>query len=88
MANVDKAIFDFQDFTEQIGGSFPPILYRNYFLNHNNGHTIIDWRFGFRIKEIHKVSFIANNIFNRYYSLRPLKADPMRSITLQYIASF
>jgi iron complex outermembrane receptor protein len=88
MANVDKAIFDFQEFTEQIGGSFPPILYKNYFLNHNSGHTIVDWRFGFKIKKIHKVSFIGNNIFNRYYSLRPLKADPMRSITLQYIASF
>jgi len=88
MVNVDKAIFDFQDFTEQIGGNFPPVLYKNYYYNHNNGHTIFDWRFGFRIKEIHKISFIANNIFNRYYSLRPLKADPMRSITLQYIAAF
>ena len=88
MINVDKAIFDFEDFTKEIGGNFPPILYRNYFNNHNNGHTIVDWRFGFRIKEIHKISFIANNLFNRYYSLRPLKADPMRSITLQYIAAF
>ena len=88
MVNVDKAIFDFQEFTEQIGGNFPPVLYKNYFFNHNSGHTIVDWRFGFKIKKIHKVSFIANNLLNRYYSLRPLKADPMRSITLQYIAAF
>jgi outer membrane receptor protein involved in Fe transport len=88
MINVDKAIFDFEDFTSQIGGSFPPVLYKNYYFNHNNGHTIVDWRFGFKINKIHKVSFIANNIFNRYYSLRPLKADPMRSVTLQYIAAF
>lgn len=86
--NVDRAIFDFEDFTSQIGGSFPPVLYRNYFNNHNNGQAIVDFRFGFKIKKIHKISFIGNNIFNRVYSLRPLKADPMRSVTLQYIASF
>ena len=88
MVNLDKAIFDFEDFTKQIGGNFPPILYENYFFNHNNGVIVFDFRFGFMIKDIHKVSLIVNNLFNRVYSLRPLKADPMRSITLQYIASF
>ena len=87
VVNVDKAIFDFEDFTTQ-SGSYPPVLYRNYFNNHNNGQAIVDFRFGFRIKKIHKISFISNNVFNRVYSLRPLKADPMRTITLQYIASF
>jgi hypothetical protein len=32
----------------------------------------------------HKIALISDNVFNRRYSLRPLKAEPMRSITLQY----
>ena len=88
MVNVDKAVFDFEDYTSQIGGSFPPVLFKNYFYNHNNGNTIVDFRFGFKIFKIHKLSVISNNIFNTKYALRPLKAEQMRSVTLQYIAAF
>jgi outer membrane receptor protein involved in Fe transport len=88
MENVDQAIFDFEDFTSQIGGGFPPVLYSDYFFNNNNGQPIFDTRIGITIAEKHRVSLISNNVFNRTYSLRPLKADPMRSILIQYVGDF
>ena len=88
MVNIDQSIFDFEEHTKTIGGSFPPILYENYFNNHNNGNTIFDARIGYEINEKNKIALISNNIFNRYYSLRPLKAEAMQNITLQYLGSF
>lgn len=86
--NLDKAIFDFEDATVATGGTMQPILYRNYFENHNNGNTIIDMRISYAFAEHHKLAIISDNIFNRWYSLRPLKAEPMRNITLQYSLTF
>lgn len=83
--NLDKAIFDFEDATIASGGTIQPILYRKYFEHHNNGNTIIDARISYEIGLRHKISIISSNITNRMYSLRPLKAEPMRNITLQYI---
>ncbi len=85
MENLDKAIFDFEDATVASGGTTQPILYRKYFEKHNNGNVIIDARIGYKIGLRHKVSVISSNLLNRMYSLRPLKAEPMRNITLQYI---
>ena len=82
--NLDNAIFDFENITKNSGGSLQPILYQNYYYNHNNGNTIFDMRFSYAFREYHKLAIIADNIFNRWYSLRPLKAEPMRSVTLQY----
>jgi len=81
--NLDQAIFDFEDATIA-SGTLQPILYRNYYNNHNNGNIIFDMRLSYNFREYHKIALIADNIFNRWYSLRPLKAEPMRSITLQY----
>lgn len=83
--NLDKAIFDFEDATVATGGTMQAILYRKYYETHNNGNIIIDGRIGYEIGIRHKVSIISSNIMNRMYSLRPLKAEPMRNITLQYI---
>ncbi len=85
--NLDKAIFDFEDATLGSGGSLQPILYRKYYENHNNGNVVIDARIGYTIGLRHKVSVISTNLLNRMYSLRPLKAEPMRNISLQYILS-
>ncbi len=82
--NLDQAIFDFEDATIASGGTLQPILYRNYFYNHNNGNIIFDMRVSYNFREYHKIAIIADNIFNKWYSLRPLKAEPMRSVTLQY----
>ena len=82
--NLDQAIFDFEDATLASGGTLQPILYRNYFYNHNTGNAIFDMRLSYKFRMHHKLALIGNNIFNRWYSLRPLKAEPMRNITLQY----
>ncbi len=86
--NLDKAIADFETATNAAGGSIQPIKYMDYFNNHNNGNIVIDARLGYSWKERHKISLVANNITNRWYSLRPLKAEPMRSILLNYTIKF
>ena len=82
--NLDMAIFNFEDVTKESGGTIQPILYRKYYYNHNNGNIIFDMRLSYKFLEYHKVAIISDNVFNRWYSLRPLKAEPMRSVTLQY----
>ena len=83
--NLDQAIFDFEDATVASGGTTQAILYRKYYETHNNGNVIIDGRISYKIGIRHKVSVISSNLLNRMYSLRPLKAEPMRNITMQYI---
>jgi iron complex outermembrane receptor protein len=83
--NLDKAIFDFEDATIASGGTTQPILYRKYYENHNNGNIILDARISYDIGIRHRIAVISTNLANRMYSLRPLKAEPMRNITLQYI---
>jgi len=82
--NLDKAIADFEHATGSTGGSLQPIKYMNYFYNHNNGNFIMDIRISYEFLEKHKIALISNNVTNRWYSLRPLKAEPMRTIMLQY----
>jgi len=86
--NLDKAIEDFENQTASTGGSLQPIRYMDYFNNHNNGNLIIDFRISYLIKDMHKVAIITNNLLNRWYSLRPLKAEPMRQILVQYAVNF
>ena len=82
--NLDKAIADFENATGAAGGTVQPVKYMDYFYNHNNGNLIMDFRISYSFKEKHKIAFISNNITNRWYSLRPLKAEQMRTIMLQY----
>ncbi|MEZ5084215.1 MAG: TonB-dependent receptor [Bacteroidales bacterium] len=82
--NLDKAIEDFENTTEAAGGSIQPIKYMDYFENNNNGSFVVDVRLSYSFLIKHKISIMANNLANRWYSLRPLKAEAMRSILLQY----
>ncbi len=84
IVNLDKSIEDFEQATSNTGGTTQPIKYMNYFYNHNNGNLIMDFRVSYSFNDVHKVSFIANNMLNRWYSIRPLKAEAMRSVLLQY----
>lgn len=86
--NLDDAIFKFEDATTNSGGFLQPVLYKNYYYHHNNGNAIFDLRLGYVFKKIHKIALISNNAFNRRYSLRPLKAEPMRDIQIQYSVNF
>jgi hypothetical protein len=81
--NLDEAIFEFEDATTS-NELLQNILYRNYFYNNNNGNLIFDMRISYSFLEHHKIALLSDNIFDQRYSLRPLKAEPMRSVTLQY----
>jgi iron complex outermembrane receptor protein len=83
--NLDKAIADFERVTTSTGGTLQPILYMDYFENHNNGNTIMDARISYEFGKKHKISLLSNNFLNRWYSLRPLKAEEMRTFLLQYV---
>jgi len=85
--NLDKAIADFERATNAAGGSVQPVKYMDYYYNHNNGNLVIDLRFGYSLGDRHSVALTFNNLTNRWYSLRPLKAEAMRSIMLQYSLS-
>jgi len=85
MVNMDKAIADFELATIRAGGTIQPILYMDYFNNHNNGNIVLDLRISFELAQRHKISLLSNNFLNRGYSLRPLKAEQMRTIMLQYV---
>ncbi len=87
IVNLDKAIFDFEDVTLATGGTLQAILYRNYYYHHNNGNMIWDVRFSYALSKSSKISLLSNNVANRMYSLRPLKAEPLRTITLRYSLS-
>ncbi len=82
--NLDKAIFDFEEATKNIGGDFPPILYKRYFYEYNKPRIILDFNAGYQISEHGKIALVINNLLNTTYSLRPLKAEPMRSVLVQY----
>ncbi len=84
MENLDKAIEDFEQATINSGGSLQPVYYMNYFFHHNNGNLIIDGRISYKFLEHHKIALIVSNFLNRTYSLRPLKAEQMRTVMLQY----
>jgi iron complex outermembrane receptor protein len=85
IVNLDKAIADFERATLSTGGTLQPILYTDYFNNHNNGSTVMDLRISFEFLHRQKISIISNNFLNRRYSLRPLKAEEVRTIMLQYV---
>ena len=82
--NLDKAIADLEEYTKQTGGTIQPIDYMDYYYNYNDGSVIFDFRISQLFKEKHKVSLIIDNLFNQWYSLRPLKAEQMRKVMFQY----
>ena len=84
IVNLDKSVFDFEQATTNSGGYLQPVLYKDYYYNHNNGNAIVDMRISYVLNKIHRFALLSENIFNRRYSLRPLKAEPMRNIQIQY----
>ena len=82
--NLDKSIADFEQATVGSGGTLQPVYYMNYFYNHNNGNVIINSRLSYSFNLQHKLALIIDNLLNRTYSLRPLRAEQMRTVMLQY----
>lgn len=90
MENLDKAISEFETFTQNTGGTIQPIYFTNFYQENNNGNYIHDIRVSYAIgKDIeHKFAVIGKNIMNNTYSLRPLKIEQMRTIVFQYSVKF
>jgi outer membrane cobalamin receptor len=91
MENLDESIEEFENTTQTLyenGGSIQPIYYMHYYYTHNDGQWIIDARIRYEINKHHEISLLSNNLLNNIYSLRPLKAEPMRTIQVQYIYNF
>lgn len=52
--------------------------------DNKKGNVVMDIRLSYQISPIHKIAIISNNLLNREYSLRPLKIEAPRTISLQY----
>jgi len=83
--NLDKSIEEFEHYTRLPGVQLQDILYMDYFYNNNDGKWVFDFRASYKISEHHELSLISNNFMNNTYSLRPLKAEPLRSMMVQYV---
>lgn len=83
IVNMDGVIQDFEDITSNSPFQ-QDIRYMDYYNDHRFGNWIFDARISYNISENHKIAVISDNIFNRSYSLRPLKIEQPRTIMLQY----
>lgn len=86
--NLDRAIIDFEEVTENSGGSLQGIRYIDYYENHNKGNLIFDARVSYSFLEKYKAAIIVSNLTNKTYSLRPLKVESLRTVMLQLSAKF
>lgn len=80
--NMDGVIQEFEDATQ--GPYIQTIRYMDYFKEHQHGIWIFDARVSYQFNEKHKLAIISANLFNKSYSLRPLKIEQPRTIMLQY----
>ncbi|MEJ6505865.1 MAG: TonB-dependent receptor [Crocinitomicaceae bacterium] len=81
MVNMDRIIKEFEEFTVD-QQYLQDIQYMDYFENHRFGNWIFDARISFRFSASHKLALIGSNILNRTYSLRPLKIESPRTISV------
>ena len=83
IVNMDAIIKDFEQVTVD-NELLQDLTYMDYFQSHRFGNWIFDARLSFHFSEQHKLAVIGSNIFNRTYSLRPLKIEAPRTIMIQY----
>ena len=83
IVNMDAIIKDFEEFTTDVV-VLQDLQYMDFFNSHRFGNWIFDTRISFNFNDKHKLALIGSNILNRSYSLRPLKIEAPRTISLQY----
>ena len=83
IVNMDAIIKDFEQVTVD-NELLQDLTYMDYFQSHRFGNWIFDARLSFHFSEQHKLAVIGSNIFNRTYSLRPLKIEAPRTVMIQY----
>ncbi len=83
MINMDAIIKDFEEVTIN-NELIQDLRYMDFFNSHRFGNWIFDARVSYNVSESHKLALIGSNIFNRTYSLRPLKIEAPRTLMVQY----
>lgn len=78
MQNIDQVYYDLDGFGTNVN-------LKKWADNHIKPDFIFDSRISYTFKTRHKFSFIVNNLFNREYSLRPLKVEAPRTTVIQYV---
>ena len=90
MENIDTAFAVIENLTDNINSAFPKfqtINIINYWETHKS-FSVFDARLSYKLSKKHKLSVICNNIFNVAYFLRPMKIEPPRTTSVQYVYSF
>jgi hypothetical protein len=77
MQNIDQLFYNFDR-----PGFFPTGIVK-YRKEHNNGDIVLSARAGVSLWNHFKFSLIVNNLLNTEYSIRPLKAEAPRTISIQ-----
>jgi iron complex outermembrane receptor protein len=75
--NIDQAFVEFDD-----NGRLPTGVH-GWMETHTTGDWIVDARIGLALSEQARVSFIANNLTNEVYAIRPLSIEAPRSMQIQ-----
>jgi iron complex outermembrane receptor protein len=83
IVNMDAIIKDFEQLTQDVD-VLQDIRYMDFFDSHRKGNWIFDARISYLLKDKHRFAIIGSNIFNKTYSLRPLKVEQPRTVMLQY----
>jgi len=90
MQNIDTAFAEIESLTKTINSvysNFQTINIVNYWETHKS-FSVFDARLSYKFTKKHKLSVICNNVFNVAYFLRPLKIEPPRTTSVQYIYTF
>jgi len=90
MQNIDTAFAQIESLTKDLNNAYPQfqtINILNYWEDHKS-FSVFDARLSYKLTTKHKLSLICNNIFNKAYFLRPLKIEPPRTTSVQYVYTF
>ena len=90
MQNIDTAFAQIESLTKQLNSQysqFQTIDIVNYWETHKS-FSVFDARLSYKLTAKHKLSIICNNVFNVAYFLRPMKIEPPRTTSIQYVYSF
>ena len=90
MQNIDTAFSIIEGLTKSLNAHFPQfqtVNIVNYWETHKS-FSVFDARVSYKLTRKHKLSVICSNVFNVVYFLRPLKIEPPRTTSIQYVYTF
>ena len=77
--NFDKAFVDIEDYDPNINWGLG-----SWVENNPKQPWIVDLRVGWELRDSHKLSVVASNLFNKEYAIRPLAIESPRLVNLVY----